>query len=142
MVEQDIFGTMPDRVLIRECGLQFYVNIRGGQKTGFFLDQREMRQWVRTLADGKRVLNCFSYTGGFSVAARAGGATHVDSVDISDEAISLVKENITLNPGAGEHRAHVADVFEWLRAAKGDCADIIILDPRRKYGACARIRIR
>ncbi len=95
--ESVLFGELPEPLTILENGLTFQVDIQGGQKTGFFLDQREMRALVGDLSNGKRVLNCFGYTGGFSIYALAGGASKVDSVDISGEAISLTKRNLELN---------------------------------------------
>jgi 23S rRNA (cytosine1962-C5)-methyltransferase len=116
-------------VEIVEEGLRFLVEIPGSQKTGFYLDLREMRGLVRSLAGGRRVLNCFCYTGGFSVAALAGGASCVDSVDSSEPAISLAKRNLTLNGFSGdENRLVVADVFEFLRREL-PAYDFIILDP-------------
>ncbi|OGD21311.1 MAG: 50S rRNA methyltransferase, partial [Candidatus Aminicenantes bacterium RBG_13_59_9] len=96
-------GEQIDLVEIKEAGLRFLVEIRGAQKTGFYLDLRESRSLVRALAEGRRVLNCFCYTGGFSVAALAGGAASVDSVDSSGPAVSLAKRNLSLNgfPGNG-----------------------------------------
>lgn len=85
-----------DRIIL-ENGVKFLVDIVGGQKTGFYLDQREMRKMVGELARGKRVLNCFSYTGGFSVFAILGGAERVVSVDDSKEAIEMVEQNVKLN---------------------------------------------
>jgi len=122
-------GEQIDLVEIKEAGLRFLVEIRGAQKTGFYLDLRESRSLVRALAEGRRVLNCFCYTGGFSVAARAGGAASVDSVDSSGPAVSLAKRNLSLNgfPGNGD-RFVVADVFEFLRR-ESPLYDFIILDP-------------
>lgn len=123
------YGTPLDEVVIRENGLQFIVPITTGQKTGFFLDHREMRQKVRTIARGKRVLNCFSYTAAFSIYALAGGAVHVDSVDISSPAIEIAKKTAALN-GYSENKVefHVMDVFQFLREHPLDY-DLIILDP-------------
>ena len=121
-----LFGEKSDDVIVFENGLQFKISLTEGQKTGFFLDQRNMRQKVRTLSKDKRVLNCFSYTGGFSVYASAGGARQVDSVDISDKAIALAQENLALNNFSGE--CIVADVFTFLREKPLDY-DIVILDP-------------
>lgn len=113
-------------VEVLEHGLKFIVDPIGGQKTGFFLDQREMRQFVRENSQNKRVLNCFSYTGGFTAYALAGGAIIADSVDISKEALALAKENCLLNGFKGE--IFCEDVFEFLR--KGELAyDLVILDP-------------
>jgi 23S rRNA (cytosine1962-C5)-methyltransferase len=124
-----LYGEKVDNVEIVEDGLRFLVEIPGSQKTGFYLDLREMRGLVRSLAGGRRVLNCFCYTGGFSVAALAGGASCVDSVDSSEPAISLAKRNLTLNGFSGdENRLVVADVFEFLRREL-PAYDFIILDP-------------
>ncbi len=127
--EGRLYGEDIESVEIREAGLRFLVEIRGAQKTGFYLDLRESRSLVRALAEGLRVLNCFCYTGGFSVAARAGGAASVDSVDSSGLAVSLAKRNLSLNgfPETG-NRFVAADVFEFLRQ-EGPLYDFIILDP-------------
>jgi 23S rRNA (cytosine1962-C5)-methyltransferase len=123
-----LFGPPISDVLIRENDLQFAINIPEGQKTGFFLDHRQMRQRIRTLAHGKRVLNCFAYTGGFSVYAAAGGAKAVTSVDISAQAIAYAEKNMALNNYSHLHTAQVADVFNYLREQSLDY-DLIILDP-------------
>jgi 23S rRNA (cytosine1962-C5)-methyltransferase len=124
-----LHGEAIERVEIAESGLRFGVEIQGSQKTGFYLDLRESRSLVRALADGRRVLNCFCYTGGFSVAALAGGAAAVDSVDSSEPSVSLAQRNLALNgfPEA-DNRFIVADVFEFLRR-EGPLYDFIILDP-------------
>lgn len=121
-------GGEPAEIAILENGLKFSVSPIHGQKTGFFLDHREMRQHIRQLSAGKRVLNCFSYTGGFSVYAAAGGAIRVDSVDISDRAIAEAKINMQLNPAAAESQFYCEDVFDFLRHSPLDY-DILILDP-------------
>lgn len=124
-----LFGNIPEEIAITEHGLKFSVSLLHGQKTGLFLDQREMRQWVRELATGKRVLNCFGYTGGFSVYALSGGAKHVTTVDISEEAIALTKKNILLNGFENKNvRSIAADVFTLLHDEPLDF-DLIILDP-------------
>ncbi len=92
-----LYGKIPEQVTITENGYKFLVDIKGGQKTGFFLDQRDKRLALQKYCDGKNVLNCFSYTGGFSVYALAGGAKQVTSVDTSQPALDLAKENIKLN---------------------------------------------
>jgi 23S rRNA (cytosine1962-C5)-methyltransferase len=122
-------GTFPDLIEIRENGIKFLVNVKEGQKTGFYLDQRDNRSLIRRLAEGKRVLNCFSYTGGFSVYASLGGAVGVTSVEASADALELYKENLILNdiPLEG-HRLVKADVFQFLREDR-DEYDLIILDP-------------
>lgn len=127
--EELLAGTVPDRVQILENGRAFFVDIRGGQKTGFFLDQREMRDLTASYARGRHVLNCFSYTGGFSLAALVGGAASATSVDISNEAIALAEDNAKLNTIDKVHTGIVADVFEFLRADHGREFNFIILDP-------------
>ncbi|MEI8124864.1 MAG: class I SAM-dependent rRNA methyltransferase [Parachlamydiaceae bacterium] len=125
-----LFGGVPaDAVNIMENGLLFSVSILHGQKTGFFLDHREMRLMLRGLAKGKRVLNCFAYTGGFSIYAAAGGASIVDTVDISAAAIEMAKKNMALNKlESSSHGFYAADVFQFLREHPLDY-DIVILDP-------------
>lgn len=126
--DQYLWGT-PGPEPMLEHGLQFRVNWEKGQKTGFFIDQRENRQLVRQYARGRRVLNTFCYTGGFSVYALAGGAVQVDSVDSSERAVELAAENVALNFGeAAPHRAVAEDAFEFLRKID-DRYDLIILDP-------------
>lgn len=124
-----VAGEPVNEVEIRENGLRFRVSIAEGQKTGFFLDHREMRASVKKMAKGKRVLNCFAYTGGFSVYAAAGGAKRVESVDLSAQAIAWARQNDQINGfGTPESHFHVADVFEFLR--QGDLPfDLVILDP-------------
>jgi 23S rRNA (cytosine1962-C5)-methyltransferase len=122
-------GEEIDRVTVREDGLKFIVMPGRGQKTGFFLDQREMRKLVRETAAGRRVLNAFAYTGAFSVHALAGGAKSVDAVDTSEAALTLAGENLEGNGYGEEHgRLVVADVFDYLRQPEGEY-DYIILDP-------------
>ena len=119
----------PEHIEIRENGCRFFVDIKGGQKTGFYLDQRDNRSCIRGLAQGKRVLNCFSYTGGFSVYASLGGAAHVTSVEASADALELCKENLILNDiPLKDHRLVKGDVFEFLREDE-NVYDLIILDP-------------
>jgi 23S rRNA (cytosine1962-C5)-methyltransferase len=122
-------GTFPDHIEIRENGMRFLVDVKQGQKTGFYLDQRDNRFLIRGLAQGKRVLNCFSYTGGFSVYAALGGAAGVTSVEASAGALELCKENLILNdiPLEGQ-RLVKGDVFQFLRDDQ-DEYDLIILDP-------------
>ncbi|MGK7394232.1 MAG: class I SAM-dependent rRNA methyltransferase [Candidatus Cyclobacteriaceae bacterium M3_2C_046] len=113
-----------------ENGLKFDVDLIGGQKTGFFLDQRENRKLLSKICAGKHVLNAFSYSGGFSIYALAGGAESITSVDISTTAIDLCKTNISLNfPHTTQHEAIVADCFEYLRQIPLNKYDLIILDP-------------
>ena len=115
-----------------ENGLSFRIDWLRGQKTGFFIDQRENRALVERYAKDKDVLNMFCYTGGFSLYALRGGAKTVDSVDVSQKAIDLVNVNVAKNfPSATNHTAVAADAFEYLTAQKtqGRTYDLIILDP-------------
>lgn len=124
-----LFGECPATIPIRENGARFLVALEEGQKTGFFLDQREMRQMVGRISQNRRVLNCFSYTGGFSVFALKGGAHSVTSVDVSQEACRWAKENILLNHLPEElHQVIQEDVFSWLKPERGSF-DLILLDP-------------
>lgn len=119
----------PDRIEIREHGRRQVVDVRGGQKTGFFLDQRPNRALVAHLAKSARVLNAFAYTGSFSVAAGAGGAAHVTSVESSARALDLARENWRLNQLPEEKAEFVeADVFTFLRRTDA-LYDLLILDP-------------
>ncbi|HEY0371396.1 MAG TPA: class I SAM-dependent rRNA methyltransferase [Thermoanaerobaculia bacterium] len=111
---------------ILESGFKFHVDPAEGQKTGFFLDQRENRRLARTFASGKRVLNLFSYSGAFGVYAAAGGATSVTNVDISARAIETARENATLNGFEGEHI--VADAFQYVRT-RHEPFDLLVCDP-------------
>jgi 23S rRNA (cytosine1962-C5)-methyltransferase len=122
----------PDPVIILERGVRFAVDVRRGQKTGFFLDQRENRALVRRLSPRATVLNCFSFSGGFSVNAALGGATRVFSVDQDADAIALARDNFErnrLDPNAHDFLA--ADVFELLSSLRteGRRFDVVILDP-------------
>lgn len=119
-------------VLITENGVKFKVDIINGQKTGFYLDQRDNRQFCQQISQGKSVLNCFAYTGGFTAYALAGGADSVLSIDSSEEAIHLAKENILLNQDSPANCEWiVGDVFEELRTLRdrGQQFDLVILDP-------------
>ena len=118
----------PDAVVL-ENGLKFKVNWEEGQKTGFFIDQRVNRDLVRQYSRGRRVLNTFCYTGGFSVAALAGGATEVVSIDLSERAVKLADENVRLNFGdEAKHEAIACNAVEYLKDIDSDY-DLIILDP-------------
>lgn len=120
---------------LMENGIRLMVNFYEGQKTGFFVDQRENRALVQELACGHRVLNCFGYTGGFSLAALRGGAEYVETVDISKKAIDLCNRNVALNFGPdAPHQGVVADVLKYLLPSplgegQGVRPDFIILDP-------------
>jgi len=127
-------GEVPDQVLIRENGVQFRVDLWHGQKTGFFLDQRDKREALRKYAHGsKRVLNCFSYTGGFSVyAALTDHETHTTSVDVSAPAMEAARQHFLLNDlNLDNHVFVVADVFDYLEEtqSRGEQFDIVVLDP-------------
>lgn len=112
-----------------ENGLDFRIDWLRGQKTGFFIDQRENRSLLERYAKGKDVLNMFCYTGGFSVYALRGGAKSVDSVDVSEKAIELVNKNVERNfPLLTTHHAYAQEAFEYLAGCK-DKYDLIILDP-------------
>jgi 23S rRNA (cytosine1962-C5)-methyltransferase len=111
---------------ILENGLHFHVDPREGQKTGFFLDQRENRRMVRDLAPGRRTLNLFAYTGGFGVYAASGGATSVTDVDVSSQAIELATRNHALN--GSRHEGVVADAFQYVRR-RHEAFDLIVCDP-------------
>lgn len=114
---------------VAENGYRFRVNWVRGQKTGFFVDQRENRKLVGTYAQGKAVLNMFSFSGGFTVYALGGGARLAHSVDSSGHVIDLVRENTELNfPGQKNHEAYAADAFQFLETIEGKY-DLIVLDP-------------
>jgi 23S rRNA (cytosine1962-C5)-methyltransferase len=128
-----IAGTAADGPLrILEHGIEYEIDVAAGQKTGFYLDQRDNRARVRTLADGREMLNCFCYTGGFTLSALAGGARSVLSIDSSAPALELAKRNLALN-GVEANRAEwlEADVFGALRKLRteGRQFDFIVLDP-------------
>jgi 23S rRNA (cytosine1962-C5)-methyltransferase len=137
-----LHGEAPDgQIVIEENGVRMAVDIAGGHKTGFYLDQRDNRWLLGQLAAGKRVLNCFCYTGGFSLQALSGGATEVISVDSSQPALDTAAANLALNPqlDAGRARWECANVFDELRRLKdqGEQFDIIVLDPP-KFAPSAR----
>ncbi len=124
-----LHGEERDMVLVREDGLEFLVDVVRSQKTGLYLDQREMRKLVGTLARGRIVLNCFAYTGGFSIHALRGGAVRVDSVDASAGALEAAKRNFFQNGLPVEGNGFIeADVFDFLRGPGGG-HDLVILDP-------------
>lgn len=123
-----IKGGSPENIAM-ENGLKFHVDWLKGQKTGFFVDQRENRSLLERYAKGRNVLNMFCYTGGFSFYAMRGGANLVHSVDSSAKAIDLTNENVELNfPGDPRHQAFAEDAFKFL-GRMGDQYDLIILDP-------------
>ena len=123
-------GFASDEAVVLEGGNKFIVNWCEGQKTGFFLDQRENRAAVGRLASGRNVLNLFCYTGGFSIYALAGGALHVDSVDSSSRAMELVDRNVELNGIAAErHSSICADAIDFLKASPEGKYNLLIVDP-------------
>ena len=146
-VKGPLLGEVPDIIEIKENGLRFLVDVKEGQKTGFFLDQREKRSAFMKYAREKHVLNCFSYTGGFSVYAMAGGAKGVTSVDSSSRALDLARENIILNgfdPSGCEFICE--DVKKYLRESSKTFSAIIldppafIKDRRKKHEGLAGYR--
>lgn len=125
-------GALPDQVAVDEHGLRFNVDVVAGQKTGFYLDQRDNRKLTETLARDKHVLNCFCYTGGFSLYALRGGAKSVLSIDASAEALRIAEENLSANGlDASKAEWQCDDVFLALRKLRdqGRKFDLIILDP-------------
>jgi 23S rRNA (cytosine1962-C5)-methyltransferase len=131
------------RCPIIEYGLNFRVDVEQGQKTGFFLDQRENRQRVRSLAAGREVLDGFCYTGGFSVAALAGGAQRVTAIESSAAALEVAKENLAANPlDASKVEFLQADVFAQLRKLRDQNAKfgLIVLDPPKFAPTAAQVK--
>ena len=128
-----IAGTLPEELLeINENGRKLYVDIVNGHKSGFYCDQRESRNAVQRFAEGKNVLNLFSYTGGFGVAAALGGAKHIINVDTSAPALAMAEKNFKLNNIASEKYENIeADGFSFLRKCRGEQRkfDLIVLDP-------------
>jgi len=126
-------GEVPSQVTVHENGIQFLIDCWQGQKTGFFLDQRDKREALCKYVRGKRVLNCFSYTGSFSVyAALTSEATRVTSVDVSAPAIEVARQHFTLNSlKPDQHTFVVRDVFDYLEEAQlnGEQFDVVVLDP-------------
>lgn len=119
-----------DTDIATENGLRFRVDWLRGQKTGFFVDQRDNRSLLEHYASGRRVLNMFCYTGGFSVYALRGGAELVHSVDSSEKAVTLTNDNVALNfAGTDRHQAFADDAFRFLEQMQPDAYDLIILDP-------------
>ena len=123
-------GFQDDERAVLENGNRFLVNWCEGQKTGFFLDQRENRARVGKLSSGRNVLNLFCYTGGFSIYALANGALHVDSVDSSRKAMDMVDRNVALNGFAAErHTSYCADAIDFLKEIPEGKYDLMIVDP-------------
>ena len=123
-------GFDADESVVLENGNKFLVNWNEGQKTGFFLDQRENRARVGKLARGRNVLNLFCYTGGFSIYALAGGAKHVDSVDSSARAMAMVDRNVELNGFTkDQHTSYCADAIDFVKNVPDGAYDFMIVDP-------------
>ncbi len=139
--ERLLFGDMPEQIAITEHGMRFNVDVRNGQKTGFFIDQRDGRQLAGLHANGRTVLNCFSYTGGFSVAALLGDAEKVFSIDTSAAAITACAEHVQINAPslADRHEGVIADVWDYLRRDQSEF-DMIILDPPTLTGDKASLK--
>ena len=128
---------------ILENGYKFQVDVINGQKTGFYLDQRENRKAIQKYVHDGNILNCFSYSGGFTVYALKGGAAHVTSIDSSQEAVNTAKINVEINQLSEEKNAWiVGDVFEELRLFrdKGASFDMVILDPPKFAPTAAQVR--
>ena len=123
-------GFTADEQAVLENGNRFLVNWQEGQKTGFFLDQRENRARVGALAKGRKVLNLFCYTGGFSIYALAGGAVHVDSVDSSQRAMDMVDRNVALNGFSPDlHTSYCADAIDFVKNIPESAYDLVIVEP-------------
>jgi 23S rRNA (cytosine1962-C5)-methyltransferase len=123
-----LLGTCESPKIILENGFKFKVDFLTGQKTGFFLDQRDNRFLVQQHSKGKTILNAFSYTGGFSVYA-AGEAKEIHSLDSSKEAVQMADENVKLNFPKANHQTLAKDCFEYIRVMEQDFYDLIVLDP-------------
>jgi len=132
----------PESLVVDESGVRYHVDVRHGHKTGFYVDQRDSRMLIQQHAAGREVLNCFCYTGGFSLAALKGGATRVVSIDSSGEALSTAQRNVATN-GFDAERANWldADAFKALRTLheNGEQFDLIVLDPPKFAGSKAHV---
>lgn len=126
-----LYGEVPDRVLMKENGVLFYVDVKEGQKTGFFLDQKENRAAIAPFVKGKRVLDCFTHTGSFALHAGYFGAEEVTGVDISAYACEFARENAMLNHLEDRVRFIEANAFDYLaeHSREGEKFDVVILDP-------------
>ncbi len=136
-----LWGALPEvPVTVRERGVGFAVDVSGGQKTGFYLDQRDARALVATLAPGRRVLDLFAYTGGFAVAALAAGAAHATLVESSREALALASRNLEANGVTARASLAAEDAFRHLRGSDARY-DLVVVDPpplARRRGDVAR----
>jgi 23S rRNA (cytosine1962-C5)-methyltransferase len=125
-----VWGKAPSNHKALEYGNQYVIDWEQGQKTGFFLDQRENRALLGSLSKGKKVLNVFSYTGGFSISALSAGALEVHSLDSSARALEVCEENVRLNGmDASKHKSIQADALEYLKTENLSGYDIVVLDP-------------
>ena len=124
-----LHGELPEETIINENGVKLAVDVRGGQKTGYFLDQKENHLFLRQFCRDARVLDCFSYIGGFALNAAVGGAREVTAVDISESAVELIRRNAALN--GAQINAVCANCFDFLRAQvkAGEKYDVVVLDP-------------
>ncbi|MGN0773044.1 MAG: class I SAM-dependent rRNA methyltransferase [Candidatus Ventricola sp.] len=124
-----LHGALPEETIIQENGIRLAVDVCGGQKTGYFLDQKENHLFLRQFCRDARVLDCFSYIGGFALNAVKGGAREVTAVDISESAVELIRRNAALN--GAEINAVCANCFDFLRAQvkAGEKYDVVVLDP-------------
>ena len=124
-----LYGTLPEENIIHENGVKLAVDVLGGQKTGYFLDQKDNHLFVRQFCKDARVLDCFSYIGAFALNAAAAGAKEVTAVDISEAAVQLIEKNATLN--GADITAVCANCFDFLRAQvkAGEKYDVVVLDP-------------
>ena len=128
-----LYGEEPsEKIQISEGKCKFWVDIRAGQKTGFYLDQRDNREYVQEISEGRSVLDCFAYTGGFSIPALAGGAENVVAIESSSDSINIGRENVILNELAEKKIEWIkGDVFQYLRKFRDQDRkfDLVILDP-------------
>ena len=124
-----LHGALPGETIIHENGVKLAVDVRGGQKTGYFLDQKDNHLFLRQFCRDARVLDCFSYIGGFALNAVRGGAREVTAVDISEQAVALIRRNAELN--GAQINAVCANCFDFLRAQvkAGEKYDVVVLDP-------------
>ena len=149
-----IYGSGDDVILINENGILFYVDIAQGQKTGFFLDQKDNRKAIMPFCHGKRVLDAFSHTGAFALCAAFAGAREVVAAEISEDAVSMIEKNAALNKKEGVVKTVRADVFDLLKKYEetGETFDVIVLDPpaftksakniQKAYGGYKEINLR
>ena len=138
-----VWGDAPDEIEIQEYGLRFGVDMSGGQKTGFYLDQRENRRRVAAYCGGARVLNCFAYTGGFALHAARAGAAQIVNMDLSADALRGAEANMARNGFTRPQDAYVTDdVFRALRQyrERGERFDVVVLDPPKFASTAAQVQ--